>query len=121
MTTYTLRFLVPSTGPTASIDSTGTPEEVVSDFMAENFSKALLLPVGLYSNKEAMYAAAIEIASDDDSQVLVARHFYAGIGRQGGVVRPNPNRCSSLLDMATRLGVSEDFFNGTWYLEEPTT
>ena len=51
--------------------------------------------------------------------ICIARYFYAGIGRTGGV-RPqkNPRQCDTMEQLCDRLGVPYDFFDEAWVLEE---
>ena len=69
---------------------------------------------------ETLYAALLEISAEALQPLqLVARYFYAGIGRKGGVRPPKgPRRCDSMAELCDRLNVPADFFDEEWALEE---
>lgn len=120
MPNYRIRFLNPKQPDTFQITATKTPEEVVNEFFADHHRDGYVVRGEARDSHETLYAALLEISSDGLAPLqLVARFFYAGIGRKGGV-RPQkrPRQCGSMTELCERLNVPADFFDEEWLLEE---
>jgi hypothetical protein len=120
MPAYRIRFLLPKHPETFKITATRTPEEVVSEFFADHHREGYVVRGDARDSHETLYAALLEISADALAPLqLVARFFYAGIGRKGGV-RPqkSPRQCDSMRELCDRLNVPANFFDEEWPLEE---
>jgi len=92
----------------------------VNEFFADHHREGYVVRGEARDSHETLYAALLEISAENlEPLQLVARFFYAGIGRKGGV-RPqkSPRQCDSMGDLCDRLNVSSDFFDEEWALEE---
>ncbi len=120
MPAYRIRFLNPPQSEIFEISAETTPEEVVNDFFADHHREGYVVRGEARDSHETLYAALLEISAEALQPLqLVARYFYAGIGRKGGV-RPqkNPRQCDTMEQLCDRLGVPYDFFDEAWVLEE---
>ncbi len=117
MNTYRVRFVKPESPACVASITASSKEEAANEFMASNYASGYVVPSAARGCVETLYAAIVEVSGDDVApQQFIARYFYAGIGRSGGV-RP-PKTCSSMGDLCSRLGVEEEFFDEGWMLEE---
>ncbi|CAM5531546.1 hypothetical protein [Thauera mechernichensis] len=117
MKTYRVRFVKPESAKDVTSITASSQEEAANAFMATNYARGYVVPSAARGTSETLYAAIVEVSGNDSPpQQFVARYFYAGIGRSGGV-RP-PKTCSSMPDLCKRLGVDDDFFDDGWMLEE---
>ena len=120
MPAYRIRFVNPPQSEIFEISAETTPEEVVNDFFADHHREGYVVRGEARESHETLYAALLEISAEALQPLeLVARYFYAGIGRTGGV-RPqkNPRQCDTMEQLCDRLGVPYDFFDEAWVLEE---
>ncbi|MGQ5490435.1 hypothetical protein ACUH78_16440 [Thauera sp. ZXT1-4] len=117
MKTYRVRFVKPESAIEVTSITASSQEEAANEFMTINYAHGYVVPAAARGASETLYAAILEVSGDDVApQQFIARYFYAGIGRSGGV-RP-PKTCSSMGDLCSRLGVEEEFFDEGWMLEE---
>jgi hypothetical protein len=115
--TYRVRFVKPESAKDVTSITASSQEEAANEFMAINYAHGYVVPAAARGASETLYAAIVEVSGiDSPPQQFVARYFYAGIGRSGGV-RPTKT-CSSMPDLCKRLGVDDDFFDEGWMLEE---
>ena len=120
MPAYRIRFLNPPQSEIFEISAETAPEEVANDFFADHHREGYVVRGEARDSHETLYAALLEISAEALQPLqLVARYFYAGIGRKGGV-RPQkgPRRCDSMAELCDRLNVPADFFDEAWVLEE---
>lgn len=84
--------------------------------LERNTSKCLSTKVGI----ETAFFAVVEVEGHGQ---FIGRHFYAGIGRKGGVNRKMPNERASVEEIEQELGLepgvlSEDGWQGEESVEE---
>ena len=92
--------------------------DAVGHFMAAHLDQCLFVSPqnGSGSQNEWAYFALVEV---EDIGILLGRYFYAGIGRKGGVSRPNPRERDSLAAVERDLGLPEgELSDGDWLGEE---
>lgn len=127
---YKLRFIAPVPSEEV-INAPGTDlSDAACDLLLANRSKALFVKPedAGRSDGDTTYFAKMEVIDGDpdelvgyrvDDGVFVARCFYGGIGRKGGVKPPrNPLQCASLSEVEARLGLEVGYLDCDWAGEE---
>lgn len=68
---------------------------------------------------ETTYYAVVEV---EGAEPVVARYFYGGIGRKGGLKpRPTPLQCTTIAEVEARLKLSPGALDCDWEGEETMT
>ena len=115
---FNIRFTAP--GKSAFVPVAGSDvADAVGRFIEGRLAQCLFVRAqnGSGSPTETGYYALVEVEGQGE---LVGRYFYSGIGRAGGVSRPQPNERKSLADVERDLGLSAGFLSDdtAWEGEE---
>ena len=88
--------------------------EAACDLLANHANKALFIrpdDAGRNDGDTTYFA----LMADDTGHEFVARYFYGGIGRKGGIKPPrNPLQCASMAEVETRLGLPAGGLDCEW-------
>lgn len=103
-----MQFKIRFTAPVASASTCVEGRDVadaVGEFVAARLDSCLFVRPGSPGNsgRETAYFAVIEV---EGKGPLVARHFYSGIERAGGVRATNPKERAGLSEVEQSLGLS---------------
>ena len=114
---FKIRSLRPHVTPFTAVEA-DTLAEAAGDFLAENRAKALFVrPANAgRADGDTTYFAVLEVEGEGE---FVARYFYGGIGRQGGIKPKNPNERDSIAAVERDLGLKPgDISDVEWVGEE---
>lgn len=114
---FQLRFVLPF--ETAFIDAEGEDlADASCSLLGANLERALFVrpdDAGR-TDGDTSYFSLIEVRGGDS---FVARYFFGGIGRFGGVKpKPNPLQCASIAEVERRLGLESGVLDCDWAGEE---
>ena len=102
--TINIRFILPVATPFFAVSEDDLSVAACS-LLGDNKEKALFIKPedAERSDGDTTYFAIMET---DRGESLIARYFFGGIGRYGGVKPPrDPLQCASLAEVETRLGL----------------
>lgn len=110
-------FVAPTTSDFVEVPGADVAD-AVGNFMASRLEKCLFVRPenGSGSDFETVYFAMFNV---EGYGVTLGRHFYSGIGRQGGVKVKNPRERFSLAEVEKDLNLPAGFLSETdWVGEE---
>lgn len=114
---YQLRFCQPFQTNHLFIDA-GDLAEAACDLLGAHKGRALFIrpaDAGRTDGDNTYFA----LMQAPDGEPFVARYFFGGIGRSGGVKPPaNPLQCRSIQEVEQRLGLSAGDLDCDWEGEE---
>jgi len=72
--------------------------------------------------KETEYISMVEVCSNNQTKLFLARRLHSGIGRKGGIKRKFEFECNSYKDIADSMKISlSSITDGDWIGEEKLT